>query len=217
MLSLPYSRSILFMIAFALLPAWRCAGAEPLPLAELLAAEATQAGLSVTVPTGGCTNKSDFSIASGPVSNAQASIEIRRLRADTCKGNFPEGVKLVFTWDDLKLPPQTKLAIKNPITPAFSQPGQVERVLSPVKHAHGASARRSVRSAQALKENQNRRHSHHRKKIRGHNVQKLAARHRHARWHNAARLCDPPHGARSCHDLVPWPITPKRPGRPACW
>src|SRR5262249_19779283 len=103
------------ILGFTLLPAASCLGAEPLPLAGLLAAETTEAGLSVTVPTGGCTQKSDFEITANRLGAGEASVEIRRPRPDHCKGNFPGGAKLEFTWDDLKLPKDTKLVVKNHI------------------------------------------------------------------------------------------------------
>ncbi|MGA7328891.1 MAG: hypothetical protein WBX25_31500 [Rhodomicrobium sp.] len=42
-------------------------------------------------------------ISAQPAPHGAARIEIRRLKADNCKGNFPAGLKLLFTWSDLKL------------------------------------------------------------------------------------------------------------------
>jgi len=89
--------------------------AEGAPLAELKAAETTGAGISVTVATGGCTEKSDFEAGAQPAAKGAANVEIRRLKRDDCKGNFPAGLKLLFTWNELKLPAGTKLHVKNPM------------------------------------------------------------------------------------------------------
>jgi len=128
MLSLLHSFRIPFLIACALAPSLTGTAAQAAPLAELLAAETTDTGLSVTVPTGGCTQKSDFAITAGPVSNGAVAIEIRRLRQDSCKGNLPEGAKLVFTWGDLKLPAQTRLLVKNRV----GAPAPGKRAVAPV-------------------------------------------------------------------------------------
>ena len=90
------------------------ADAEQPPLADLIAVQPTDAGINVTVPTGGCTKKADFEVTAHQASQAEAKIEIRRLKRDDCKGNFPDGLKLSFTWDDLKLPAGTKLTVANP-------------------------------------------------------------------------------------------------------
>jgi len=182
------SKRILLITAFALLPALECAGAEPAPLAELLAAETTAAGLNVTVPTGGCTQKSDFDVTSRALAHGGASIEIRRLREDSCKGNFPDGLKLVFTWDDLKLPGPTKLTIKNRISASFPQRRHITAPPSTVRHARGVSGKG--------------RHAH-----------RKATRYGHPRRHMASRLwC-----ARSCYELVEWSFHSHRPRRPSCW
>ncbi len=83
------------------------------PLADLISAEPAEGGLSVTVPTGGCTAKTDFEVSAQPAPHGAARIEIRRLKDDNCKGNFPAGLKLLFTWSDLKLPSGTRLIVKN--------------------------------------------------------------------------------------------------------
>jgi len=85
------------------------------PLADLLAAEPTDAGISVTVPTGGCTKKADFQVNAQPAPDGPAKVEIKRLKRDACKGNFPNGLKLVFTWEDLRVPAGTKLNVVNPV------------------------------------------------------------------------------------------------------
>ena len=103
-----------FLLSLALLTAetWPTAAATA---EELIAAEDTPAGITITVSTGGCTKKSDFEVSSSSLKNGEASVEFRRRNRDTCKGNFPDGTKLEFTWGDLKLPQGTKLLVKNPI------------------------------------------------------------------------------------------------------
>jgi hypothetical protein len=100
-------------IAFVLLPT--LSQAEQAPLAELLAAETTETGINVTVPTGGCTKKTDFEVRSQDLTEGKAIVELRRLKPDDCKGNFPEGLKLTFTWSELKLPAHSNVSFNNHI------------------------------------------------------------------------------------------------------
>jgi hypothetical protein len=116
-----------------LLPLGQRAGAAPAPLAELLATEATKDGLTLTVPTGGCTKKSDFELTSSPVKNSAAVVEVRRPIPDTCKGNFPGGLKLAFSWAELKLPEHTKISVKNPVESARPLQQRDARQVSPHK------------------------------------------------------------------------------------
>ena len=88
-------------------------------LERIVSAEPTPAGIAVTVPTGGCTKKADFDVSSSPVSGGKATVELRRTKPDTCKGNFPDGLKLQYTWTELNLPEGTQLSVKNPVEPAF--------------------------------------------------------------------------------------------------
>jgi hypothetical protein len=103
-----------------------CGAAQSEPLERLLSTETDANGISVTVPTGGCTSKSDFEVSSHPAGSGKAEIEFKRLKPDDCKGNFPRGLKLNFSWNDLKLPPGTTLVVKNP-TPA-SNTGQERKL-----------------------------------------------------------------------------------------
>jgi hypothetical protein len=104
-----------FAIASSIALSCRCATADPAELEELLASERTPAGIDITVETGGCTGKSDFEVTSDPVKNGEAGIAFRRLTRDDCKGFYPKGLKLHYSWTDLKLPEGTKLSVKNPI------------------------------------------------------------------------------------------------------
>jgi hypothetical protein len=91
------------------------ARAESPALEKLLTAKPTKAGLTLTVTTGGCTKKSDFEIKSHRLRKRVASIEVHRLAPDTCKGNFPQGMELSFSWTELKVPRNSKILIKNPV------------------------------------------------------------------------------------------------------
>lgn len=91
------------------------ARSETAPLAEIMASEPNEAGVNVTVPTGGCTTKADFTVSTHAGKNGVTDVEIRRPKRDACKGNFPAGIKVQFTWGDLKVPAGTKIAVKNPI------------------------------------------------------------------------------------------------------
>jgi hypothetical protein len=111
-----YSKRILIGTAFLLVPAlWTAAQAEPAPLTNLIGAEATESGIDVTVPTGGCTKKEDFEVTSQSLGGGKAVVTVRRLKPDDCKGNFPSGLKLTFTWSELRLPEHTRISFKNRI------------------------------------------------------------------------------------------------------
>ena len=117
----------IFFIAFVLLPALPAAEAEPSRLAELLAAETTKTGISVTVPTGGCTKKDDFEISSRVLRRGKAIVALRRSKPDDCKGNFPDGLELTFTWSELKLPEHSKVSFENRIDRSARRPAKADR------------------------------------------------------------------------------------------
>ena len=89
-------------------------------LERIVSTETTPAGIAVTVATGGCTRKADFEVTSSAVSGGKATVELRRTKPDTCKGNFPDGLKLQYTWAELNIPEGTQLSLKNPLEPAFA-------------------------------------------------------------------------------------------------
>ncbi len=88
-------------------------------LEKIISSEPAPTGITVTVATGGCTGKADFQVSSSAVADGKTSIELRRTKADTCKGNFPDGLKLHYTWGELKLPDGTQIMVKNPADPVF--------------------------------------------------------------------------------------------------
>ncbi len=179
-------KPIALMLALVLLAGGRCAAATPSPPEELIAAEPTTAGITITVPTGGCTSKDDFEVSSSPLKDGQASLEFHRLFRDTCKGNFPDGLKLQFTWAELKLPEGTKLSVKNPLEPPFNPPVTIK----PAAPSHDPVSARPGQHRHARPASLHRhRHRHKRPSTKVH-----ARAHRHAFIHTH-RL-----GSRYCHE-----------------
>lgn len=173
----------MLIAAAVLLPCVPGMAAEPAPLAELLAAEPTKDGLTLTVPTGGCTKKSDFEVTASAVQKGAAIIEVRRPVPDVCKGNFPDGLKLAFSWSDLNLPPRTKISVKNLVLNAPPpQPPRVAQVKhhKPIRHCAAFDPRShlciSRHRARAL-------HHHLRHRIHHHRGSKRAAVQHHAHPH----------------------------------
>jgi hypothetical protein len=130
MFAISYLKRCMLIAAAVLLWLSQCARTESPSLAELLAAEPTRDGLTLTVPTGGCTKKSDFELISSPINRGGAVVEVRRPVPDFCKGNFPDGIKLAFSWAELKLPVHTKISVKNPVLAAGPS---LQREARPVK------------------------------------------------------------------------------------
>jgi hypothetical protein len=128
-----YLKCCVLIAAAVFLPLGPWARAEPVPLAALLAAEATEDGLTLTVPTGGCTKKSDFELSSSLVKKGTAVVAVRRPIPDVCKGNFPDGLKLAFSWAELKLPEHTKISLKNAVKKARPLQQRAARLLKPHK------------------------------------------------------------------------------------
>ncbi len=106
-------------------------------LDRIVSAEPSPTGIAVTVPTGGCTKKADFEVSSSPAGAGKATIELHRTKPDTCKGNFPDGLKLQYTWAELNLPEGTQLSVKNPAELGFGvQAANAEPVRETVKARH---------------------------------------------------------------------------------
>jgi hypothetical protein len=136
------------------------ARAAETPLAEVIATEPADAGIAVTVPTGGCTKKADFQTASQPAGEGAAKIEIRRLKSDWCKGNFPDGIKFVFTWDELKVPAGTKLTLANPVKSQAVQPREVRKASVSAPRKFKKRCKRTARGKRWCKAHRRKRHSH---------------------------------------------------------
>jgi hypothetical protein len=204
-----------FAIASSIALSCRCAMADPAELEELLASERTPAGIDITVETGGCTGKSDFEVTSDPVKNGEAGIAFRRLTRDDCKGFYPKGLKLHYSWTDLKLPEGTKLSVKNPIgnqaateTPPSnlkkdlnSKPGRSRQVRS----GHRRSLR--AKAARHRRIHRRRRHRAIRSSVSTHGRAHLRGREVHYCYKFAAPACKgrkhgklrPRRHRRSCH------------------
>jgi hypothetical protein len=130
------------------------------PLADILKAEPTDAGINVTVPTGGCTKKADFELSSQPPAQGAAKVEIRRLKSDWCKGNFPDGIKFLFSWDDLKLPAGTKLSLANPVAGHAAQAREVRQSSVAAPKKHKKLCKRSARGKRLCKARRGKRYAH---------------------------------------------------------
>jgi hypothetical protein len=117
MTGMPSPSRLLHFLIYAAVPLFfaQAVRAESAALEKLLAAKPTKTGLALTVSTGGCTKKTDFEIKSHRIKKRVASVEVRRVTPDACKGNFPDGMKLSFSWSELKVPNKTKILVKNPI------------------------------------------------------------------------------------------------------
>jgi hypothetical protein len=136
------------------------ARAAEAPLADIMAAKPGDAGIDVTVPTGGCTKKADFEVAAQPAVKGAARIEIRRLKSDFCKGNFPDGLKLSFTWDDLRLPAGTKLKLANAVAGQAVEPQEVRKVSVAVPKKFKKRCKRSSRGKRWCKARHVKRYAH---------------------------------------------------------
>ena len=147
-------------LALALLAAWGNPAGAAQELERIVSAEPTPAGIAVTVATGGCTKKADFEVSASAAVDGKAAIELHRTKPEHCKGNFPDGLKLQYTWADLNLPEGTQLTVKNPVEPPFAvqaaSPAPVEQIGKATRHRWASHYRR--------------RHRHHRHfhKHRGH-------------------------------------------------
>jgi len=113
-------------------------------LEKIISSEPAPTGVTVTVATGGCTEKADFQVNASQTGDGKASMELRRTKADTCKGNFPDGLKLHYTWAELKLADGTQIAVKNPADPVFGAIPPAAVTAAEVKTAprHSYRARR---------------------------------------------------------------------------
>ncbi len=159
-----------FALAFplALLVAAHCPAAASQELERVIAAEPTPAGITITVATGGCAKKADFEIASSPVTDGKASIELRRTKPDPCKGNFPDGLKLQFGWAELKLPEGTQLALKNVADPVFGSIPPTAVVATTASAPEATPAKRHYR---AYRHRRGSHRHHHRRHLHRHRSQ----------------------------------------------
>jgi hypothetical protein len=175
-------RAFAFALPLTLLVAAGAPAMASQELEKIISSEPAPTGITVTVATGGCTGKADFQVSSSPVADGKTSIELRRTKADTCKGNFPDGLKLHYTWAELKLPDGTQIAVRNPADPVFGAIPPAMATVTEVKTAsrHYYRARRH-----------HRRHGWHRNRHVEDAGFEWAApvRHRHRHFHGHYRNC----------------------------
>ena len=107
--------SVLARVAFAaVLVSGSLQAGEAKPAAPILDFKIAEDGVEVTVPTGGCTEKSHFRLR--PVEGAGETILFfDRMIRDRCKGNFPEGTRLEFSWKEIGIAPHRPVTLGNPI------------------------------------------------------------------------------------------------------
>lgn len=55
--------------------------------------------VEINVPTNGCTEKNSFSVKV----DGSGKVELRRVEPDPCKGWFPSGEWVAYTWSELGL------------------------------------------------------------------------------------------------------------------
>ena len=89
--------------------------AESAPL-RLLGVPVVEDGLSFQVPTGGCTSKSSLQVRLQATNPGPVEIELVRVVPDECKGLFPEGINVVFTWTELGAARDRGAKILNPFS-----------------------------------------------------------------------------------------------------
>ena len=71
-------------------------------------------GVTVQMDSGGCTDKSDFTVLVGEWNGFQ-TVEFIRLRADTCLSNRPHGTQLNFKYWELGIDGRRSFLIINPV------------------------------------------------------------------------------------------------------
>jgi len=80
--------------------------------------------LVVRVLSNGCTNKDSFdAVATGsPRAGWAFDVALTRYFPDRCEAILPQGVELVWTLDELGLPPSARVALTNPVDTYRSVP-----------------------------------------------------------------------------------------------
>lgn len=72
--------------------------------------------LRVRVGTGGCTTASDFSVNVERV-RGQANVTLTRVVPDNCKGHFPEGTEVAFSYEAAGVQPNERVQLMNRVSP----------------------------------------------------------------------------------------------------
>lgn len=71
--------------------------------------------ITIQVPTGGCTSKETIGLTLDRTSPMEGAFFVKI--PDECKGLFPNGVKLTYTFAELGLKTGDRLVIKNVVQP----------------------------------------------------------------------------------------------------
>lgn len=67
------------------------------------------------VATHGCTHKRDFIIDVVRPGASQVALTLRRLNPDECKGFFPRGEEISFTREEVGVPCDAEVLVRNPL------------------------------------------------------------------------------------------------------
>jgi hypothetical protein len=79
----------------------------------LLGLRVTSKGLSYYVYSGGCTKKDDFTV--NVMESYPPQLQLKRLKADDCKGLVPDGLEIFYSWEELGLPKGMPFKVLNPL------------------------------------------------------------------------------------------------------
>ncbi len=75
-------------------------------------------GIGFRVYTGGCTCKKSFNLAQSDSNGGKTTkLTLLRISPDYCKGRFPEGTFVWYSFEELNLRPNSDLQIENPQKP----------------------------------------------------------------------------------------------------
>lgn len=92
------------------------AQSEPAHSEVVLGFRATGDSLRVRVSTGGCTTANDFSF-NVERSSGQAHLTVVRVVPDNCKGDFPEGTEIAFSYEAAGVNPAEHVRLMNRVAP----------------------------------------------------------------------------------------------------
>ena len=71
----------------------------------------------IRVASNGCTTKDSFDVAvtGSPSAGWAFDVALTRLHPDRCRALLPQGVALIWTKDELGLPPSARVTVLNPV------------------------------------------------------------------------------------------------------
>jgi hypothetical protein len=82
----------------------------------VLAFRDTGDSLRIRVSTGGCTTANDFNV-NVDRSRGQAHVTLVRVVPDNCKGDFPEGTEIAFSYEAAGVQPAERVQLMNRVAP----------------------------------------------------------------------------------------------------